>query len=288
MNAEKEIGIAEHLLSLIAKKNIWDLDIISSILDIDTNSLIAYVKTLPMAYGISLSGSRLSITYELVKDVKQEIKDSFVNWYQRTAPSSFSQKKMVSSDVHQDEYKKKILEEKRSSTKITVFGENYLVQKIIDQYLSKSDLQPKYSFAGGYEPINFESIIGNDKFDCQFLIINSSRDLLSISPLLFESPMGFLYVFNPLDLMQIEKIKNLNKILASKRERDLFMSFLAILPFDGVQKLDEITQTLTQMIEELEDIEKFKVSFAILSDPEHIARKINDLIQISKMLAERE
>ena len=288
MNAEKEIGIAEHLLSLIEKKNIWDLDIISSILDIDPNALIEYVKTLPMAYGISISGSRLSITYELVKDVREEIKDSFVNWYQRTAPNSFSQKQMVSGDIQQDDYKKKILEEKRSNIKITVFGENYLVQKIIDQYLSKPDFQPSYSFAGGYEPINFEKFIGNDKFDCQFSIINFSRDLLSISPLLFESPMGFLYVFDPLDLMQIEKIKNLNKILASKREADLFMTFLAILPFEGEQKLDEISQTLTQMIEELEDIEKFKVSFAILSDPEHIARKINDLIQISKMLTEKE
>ncbi len=288
MNAEKEAGMAEHLLSLIEKKNIWDIDIISSILDIDPNALVSYVKTLPMAYGISISGSRLSITYELVKDVKEEIKSSFIDWYQRTVPNSFSQKQTVSTDAQQDSYKKQILEEKRASIKITVFGENYLVQKTIDQYLSRSEIQSSYSFAGGYEPINFEKFIGNDKFDCQFSIINSSRDLLSISPLLYESPAGFLFIFNPLDPMQIEKIKNLNKILANKREADLFMTFLAILPFEGEQKLEEITQILTKMIEEIEDIDKFKVSFAILSEPEHIARKINDLIQISKLLSEKE
>jgi len=288
MDAEKEVGIAEHLLSLIEKKNIWDLDIISSILDIDPNALLKYVKTLPMAYGISISGSRLSITYELVRDVKEEIKTSFINWYQRTVPDSFSQKQMISSDVQQDDYKKKILEEKRSSVKITVFGENYLVQKMIDNYLSRPDLQPTYSFAGGYEPISFEKVIGNDKYECQFSVINSSRDLISISPLLYESPAGFLFIFNPLDPMQIEKIKNMNKILTNKRDADLFMTFLAILPFEGEQKLVEITETLTKMIEDLEDIGKFKVSFAILTDPEQIARKINDLIQISKMLAEKE
>ena len=288
MDAEREAGIAEHFLSLIEKKNIWDLDIISSILDIDTNALSEYVKTLPMAYGITISGSRLSITYELVKDVKDEIKTSFINWYQRTVPDSFSQKQMIPSEVQQDEYKKKLLEDKRSSIKITVFGENYLVQKTIDKYLSRPDMQPAYSFAGGYEPINFEKMIGNDRFDCQISVINSSRDLISISPLLYEAPAGFLFIFNPLDPMQIEKIKNLNKILAAKREADLFMTFLAILPFEGEQKLDEIIATLTKMIETLEDIEKFKVSFAILSEPEHIARKINDLIQISKMLLEKE
>ncbi len=286
MSTEKEVSMAEHLLSLVEKKDIWDLEIISSILNIDPKALASYVKTLPMAYGLSTSGKRLYVTPELVKDVKDEVKSSFINWYQKTEPDSFSQKQLVSVDSSQDEFKKKILDDQKFRTKITVYGENYLVQEITDRYLSRPGMQPAYQYVGGHEPINFEKNIGNVDYMCQFSVINNNRDIQSLSPLLFEVSSGFIFIFNPFDQLHVEKTKNLTKILTSRRKTDLYVLFLAILTEEeNKQNLDEITSTLSKMVEILEDIETIKVSFAILSSPEQIERKINDLVQITRDLA---
>ncbi|MHA1687461.1 MAG: hypothetical protein ACTSYD_13845, partial [Candidatus Heimdallarchaeaceae archaeon] len=67
MSEDTKTTIADHFLSLIEKKNIWGLEIISSIINIDSIALAAFIKTLPMAYGLYVQGDKLSITPELVR-----------------------------------------------------------------------------------------------------------------------------------------------------------------------------------------------------------------------------
>ncbi|MBY9002269.1 MAG: hypothetical protein KGD64_15220, partial [Candidatus Heimdallarchaeota archaeon] len=85
MSSEKENAIAEHLLSLIDKKNVWELEILASILNIDSKALFDFIRTLPMAFGLAVSGKKLFITPELTRDVNSEIREQFVSWYQRYA-----------------------------------------------------------------------------------------------------------------------------------------------------------------------------------------------------------
>ncbi|MCG3219859.1 MAG: hypothetical protein H7641_00635, partial [Candidatus Heimdallarchaeota archaeon] len=135
MSSEKETSMAEHLLSLMEKKNIWDLDIISSILNIDPIALSDFIKTLPMAYGLSIFNKKISVTIELVRDVEEEIKSSFVNWYQRTEPDAYSQKKLAPTDILSDEQRKQIVTNQQSKSRVSIYGDYFLIEKIINQYL---------------------------------------------------------------------------------------------------------------------------------------------------------
>ena len=286
MSSEKEAKMAEHLLSLMEKKNIWDLDIISSILNIDPIELSNFIKTLPMAYGLSIYNKKISVTIELVRDVIDEIKSSFINWYQKTEPDSYSQKKLAPTDILSDEERKQIITDQQSKSKISIYGDYFLVEKTINQYLEKESLQPSYKYVGGYEPIDFELKLGNDIIPTQFSIIDYKRDILSLAPLLFEDVQGFLFLFNPQDLHQIDKVKKMSELLIKKRGKNMPVSFLAILKNeDETNSLNEIADTLTQIVENYEDIQTFKVSFAVLYKPEHIERKINDLIQTAKLIS---
>ena len=74
-------------------------------------------------------------------------------------------------------------------------------------------MQPSYKYVGGYEPINFDLKLGNDIISTQFSIIDYKRDILSLAPLLFEDVEGFLFIFDPQDLHQIEKIKQMSELL---------------------------------------------------------------------------
>ncbi len=284
MSMEKEKSLAEHLLSLIEKKNVWDLDILSSIIDIDSTALSNFIKTLPMAYGLSIYEKKVSITPELVIDAKEEIKNNFINWHQNTEPDSFSKVQTQKSEVTKDTSPVRLVTDEQPKVKISVYGDNFLVQKVIDKYFSKEGAQTDYQFMGGYEPINFEKTIGNDVFSCQMSIIDYKRDLVSLAPLLFELAEGFLFIFEPLDLHQVNKMKKTVDYLKTKRDTDIFVSFLAILKDDETEKLNEIANSLTEIIFLTEGATNFQVSFAILSNPEHIERKINDLIQTSHAL----
>jgi len=284
MSMDKATSLAEHLLSLIEKKNVWDLDILSSIIDIDPTALSNFIKTLPMAYGLSIYGKKVSITPELVVDAKEEIKNHFINWHQNTEPNSFSKTQAQKSDVTKGVSTVRLVTDEQPKVKITVYGDNFLVQKVIDKYFSKEGAQAEYQFVGGYEPIHFDKTIGNDVFSCQMSIIDYKRDLVSLAPLLFELAEGILFIFEPLDLHQVSKMKKTVDFLKTKRETDIFVTFLAILKNDDSEKLNEIANTLTEIIFITEDASNFQVSFAILSDPEHIKRKINDLIQTSHAL----
>ena len=289
MTVEKETKIAEHLLSLMEKKNVWDLDIISSILNIDPIALSDFIKTLPMAYGLSILNKRISVTIELVRDVKEEIRSSFVNWYQRTVPDAYSQKKLVPTDILSDEQRKQIITDQQSKSRVSIYGDYFLIEKIINQYLEREGLQPSYKYEGGYEPINFDLKLGNDVISTQFSVIDYKRDILSLAPLLFEDVEGFLFIFDPQDLHQIEKIKQMSELLINKRKKDLVVSFLAILRSGNeTNSLNEIADTLTRIVEHYEGIEVFKVSFAVLFRPDHIERKINDLIQTTTFIGKNE
>ena len=284
MSMEKEKSLVEHLLSLIEKKNVWDLDILSSIIDIDPTALSNFIKTLPMAYGLSIYEKKVTITPELVVDAKEEIKDKFITWHQNTEPDSFSKAQSQKSEVTRETPSVRLVTDEYPKVKLSVYGDNFLVQKVIDKYFSKEGAQTDYQFMGGYEPINFDKTIGNDVFSCQMSIIDYKRDFVSLAPLLFELVEGFLFIFEPLDLHQISKMKKAVDYLKTKREKDIFVTFLAILKDDESDKLNEIANTLTEIIFITEEATNFQVSFAILSNPEHIERKINDLIQTSHAL----
>ena len=285
MSSDKEASKAEHLLSLIDKKNVWEIEILSSILNLDSQAFTAFVKKLPMAFGLAVSGKKLFITPELVRDVKEEIKEQFVSWHQTAGPGSYSQSSLLSIDIIKEDYARSLRQEKRSKVKITVYGENFITQKVIDSYLSRGSLQPDYKFEGGYEPINITKQIGNENIECQFNIINYGRDILSIANLLFELTEGFLFIFDPLDMMQIEKTKRMIQLLTQKRRTDLFVTFIAIIDEEAAENsINEVASTMTLLVEQLENVPSFKVSFAILSIEEQIERKIDDLLQTSQTL----
>ena len=61
MSSEKENAIAEQLLSLIDKKNVWELEILSSIININSQDLTDFIKKLPMAFGLAVSGKKVLI-----------------------------------------------------------------------------------------------------------------------------------------------------------------------------------------------------------------------------------
>ncbi|MHA1222328.1 MAG: hypothetical protein ACTSSG_09715 [Candidatus Heimdallarchaeaceae archaeon] len=287
MSEDTKTTIADHFLSLIEKKNIWGLEIISSIINIDSIALAAFIKTLPMAYGLYVQGDKLSITPELVRDVKEELKEIFMKWYETTAPDKYSQKQTFTVDQSDMEIKRSLVESQHSKLKLTVYGENYLTQKVIDKYLGRNAPQPSYKYVGGYELIDFEKEIGNEIYNCQFNIINYNRDTLSLAPLLFEQPSGFLFIFNPLDPLQIERIRNMSKLLIQRRSKEIFVSYLAIIEKEENERhLDEISEILSLIVENLEDKMIFKVSFAILISEEHIERKINDIIQTINLINE--
>ncbi|MHA2255360.1 MAG: hypothetical protein ACXAAM_04760 [Candidatus Heimdallarchaeaceae archaeon] len=289
MSTEKESSMAEHLLSLMEKKNIWDLDIISSILNIDPLALSDFIKTLPMAYGLSILNKKISVTIELVRDVETEIKDSFANWYQRTVPDAYSQKKLAPTDILSDEERKQIVTDQQSKSRVSIYGDYFLVEKIMNQYLEREGLHPSYKYVGGYEPVNFDLKLGNDVISTQFSIIDYKRDILSLAPLLFEDVEGFLFLFDPQDLHQIEKIKQMSDLLIVKRKKDMLVSFLAVLRSeDETSSLNEIADTLTRLVQCYEDKVVFKVSFAVLFRPDHIVRKINDLIQTATFIGKKD
>jgi hypothetical protein len=289
MSSEKESMMVDHLLSLMEKKNVWDLDILSSIIDIDPIGLSDFIKTLPMAYGLSIYNKKISVTIELVRDVKEEIKKSFINWHQKTEPDSYSSKKLAPTDMLSDEQRKQIVKDQQSKSKISIYGDYFLVEKTLNQYFSKKGVQPSYKYVGGYEPINFDLEIGNESFSTQFSVIDYKRDILSLAPLLFEDVEGFLFIFDPQDLHQIDKIKKMSDLLIKKRKQDMLVSFIAVLRNeDETNSLNEIADTLTRLVECYEDIQIFKVSFAVLFKPEHIERKINDLIQTATFISKKD
>lgn len=289
MSSEKEAIMADHLLSLMEKKNVWDLDIISSILNIDPIGLSDFIKTLPMAYGLSILNKKISVTIELVRDAKEEIKKSFINWHQRTEPDSYSQKKLTPTDILSDEQRKQIVSDQKAKSRISIYGDYFLVEKTINQYLEREGLHPSYKYVGGYEPIDFDLQLGNETIPTQFSVIDYKRDILSLAPLLFEDVEGSLFIFDPQDLHQIEKIKKMSELLIKKRKQDMLVSFIAVLRSeDETNSLNEIADTLTRLVEVYENIQIFKVSFAVLFKPEHIERKINDLIQTATFLGKKD
>ncbi|MHA1201014.1 MAG: hypothetical protein ACTSQ4_00660 [Candidatus Heimdallarchaeaceae archaeon] len=290
MSSEKETAIAEQLLSLIDKKNVWELEILSSIININSKDLADFIKELPMAFGLVISsGKKVYITPELVRDVKAEIKDTFISWYQSTRPGTYTQYSLLSKEIIREDFARNLRLEKKAKVKITVYGENFLVQRVIDTYLAKGNLQTTYNYEGGYEPINAEKTIGNDIVECRFCVINYGRDITSIANILFELSEGFLFIFNPLDKMQVVKSTNMINLLSHKRRSDIFVTFLGIVTEEeGQESINEIASVLSQMVGKLENIHQFKVSFAILSDKFQIERKINDLLQTSQLLVDKD
>ncbi len=284
MSTDKEESIAEHFISLIYKKSIWELDILSSILNLHPEDLSGFIQQFPMAYGLSIQGKRFYITHELVLDVLDEVKKKFIQWYQSVAPREYSQTNRF------EEIKREYLVDDRPERgspkiKISVYGNNYVVEEVLNDYLSREGLSPSFQFAGGYEPFDFQKNIGNNIYNCQFLIIDYNRDLLSLAPLLFEMPEAFVFIFNPLDKLQIERLVKMIRSLIEKRKKDILVTFLAIVE-KGIQssELDEISGTLSHLVEFMEELSIFKVSFAILSSSDQTERKMNDLIQTAKML----
>jgi len=289
MSSEKENTIAEQLLSLIDKKNVWELEILSSIININSQDLANFIKKLPMAFGLAVSGKKVYITPELVRDVTSEIKENFVSWYLSTGPETYTQSSLLSKEIISEDFARNLRLEKKVKVKITVYGENFLVQRVINTYLTIENLQVTYNYEGGYEPVNAEKTIGNNKVECQFCVINYRREMTSLANLLFELAEGFLFVFNPLDKIQVVKATNMINLLSQKRRADLFVTFLGIITEEeGQESINEIASVLSNMVGKLENIHQFKISFAILSDEYQIERKINDLLQTSQLLVNKD
>ncbi|MHA1737078.1 MAG: hypothetical protein ACTSWD_00735 [Candidatus Heimdallarchaeota archaeon] len=242
-----------------------------------------------MAFGLATSRKKVYITPELVRDVTDEIKENFVAWYQSTGPGLYTQSSLLSKEIIKEDFARNLRLEKKEKVKITVFGENFLVQRVIDKYLFKGNIQSAYNYEGGYEPINAEKTIGNDIIECQLSVINYRREITSLANLLFELSEGFLLVFNPLDKTQVVKLTKMISVLTQKRRSDLFVTFLGIITEEeGQESINEIASVLSSMVSKLENIPQFKISFAILSDEEQIERKINDLLQTSQMLVNKQ
>ncbi len=284
MSIDRETSIAKHFLSLIEKKTIWELEIIASILNIHPDDFANYIEQFPMAYGLSIQKKRFYIIPELVQDVLDEVKTSFIEWYQRTAPRAYSQAKRVEEirkEYHIDERPERI----SPKVKITVYGNNYVVEDVLNDYLARAGLSPSFEYTGGYEPFDFQKNIGNEIYNCQFLMINYNRDHLALAPLLFEMPEAFLFIFNPLDKLQIDRLVKMVQNLIAKRKKEIFVTFLAVVDKEiDSSSLDEISSTLSYLVEFLEEKPIYKVSFSILSSNDQIERKMNDLIQTAKML----
>ncbi|MHA1198426.1 MAG: hypothetical protein ACTSQF_03645 [Candidatus Heimdallarchaeaceae archaeon] len=284
MSIENEETIAEHFLSLIDKKSIWELEIISSILNIHPEDLAGFIKQFPMAYGLSIQGKRFYITHELVRDVLEEVKQKFIDWYQRVAPRGYSQAKRT-EELKKDHFIDDRPERVSPKIKISVYGNNYVVEDVLNEFLAREGLSLSFQYTGGYEPFDFQKNIGNNIYNCQFLLIDYKRDLLSLAPLLFEMPEAFVFIFDPLDKLQIDRLIKMIQNLVTKRKKDILVSFIAIVGKDiETTELDEISSTLSYLVEFLEEKPVFKVSFAILSSGDQIERKMNDLIQTAKML----
>ena len=285
MSSNDEFSLAEHFLSLIDKKTIWELDMICSILNINVDDFTTFISKFPMAYGLSIQSKRFYITPELVSDAVEEIKKSFVEWYQRIAPDGYSQ--VVQASIHKRTEEVRIDTPERVSpkVKISVYGNNYVVEDVLNNFLFKAGLQPSFNYTGGYEPIDFQKNIGNEIYNCQFMLINYNRDMISLANLLFEMPEAFMFIFDPLDSLQVDRLVKMIKILISKRKNDLFITFLASVKTEiDKEVLEEVANTLSHLVEFLEEKPHFKVSFAIISSDIQVERKINDLIQTARML----
>ena len=75
------------------------------------------------------------------------------------------------------------------------------------------------------------------------------------------------------------------QILISKRKKDIIVTFIAVVDQNiETQSLEEITSTLSYLVEFLEEKPIYNVSFSILSSSNQIERKMNDVIQTAKML----
>ena len=284
MNSGIEESVADHLLALIDKKSIWELEIISSILNIHPEDLAEFIQQFPMAFGLSIQGKRFYITHELVRDVLGEVRSRFIEWYQSTGPRRYSQLKRV-EEIKKEYFIEDKPERYTPKIKISVYGNNYVVEDVLNNFLAREGLSPSFQYTGGYEPFDFQKTIGNDIYNCQFLIIDYKRDLLSLAPLIFEMPEAFIFAFDPLDKLQIDRLAKMIQTLIAKRKNDLLVTFLAIVRKEiQPSELNEISGTLSYLVEFLEEETIFKVSFAILSSEDQIERKMNDLIQTAKML----
>jgi len=284
MNSGIEESIADHLLALIDKKSIWELEIISSILNIHPDDLTEFIQQFPMAYGLSIQGKRFYITHELVFDVLDEVKAKFIAWYQSKSPRRYSQLKRV-EEIKKEYFIEDKPERISPKIKISVYGNNYVVEDVLNNFLAREGLSPSFSYTGGYEPFDFQKTIGNDIYNCQFLIIDYKRDILALAPLLFEMPEAFIFIFDPLDKLQIDRLAKMIQNLIAKRKTDMLVTFLAIVKSSiQTSELDEISGTLSYLVEFLEEKSIFKVSFAILSSDDQTERKMNDLIQTAKLL----
>ncbi len=285
MSSNVEFSLAEHFLSLIDKKTIWELDMICSILNINVEDFTNFINKFPMAYGLSVQGKKLYITPELVGDVVDEIKKSFIEWYQRIAPDGYSQVVQATISRRTEEIRSDTPERVSPKIKISVYGNNYIVEDVLNDYLARAGLSPSFNYTGGYEPIDFQKNIGNEIYNCQFMLINYNRDMISLANLLFEMPEAFIFIFDPLDPLQSDRLVKMIKILISKRKNDMFITFLANVKSEISQdSLEDVANTLSYLVEFLEEKPQFKVSFAILSSTDQVERKINDLIQTARML----
>ena len=141
MNTEKEESIAEHFLSLIDKKSIWELEIISSILNIHPEDLAEFIDQFPMAYGLSIQGKRLYVTQELVHDVLDEVKQRFIDWYQSFAPREYSQARRA-EEIKKEYFIEDKPERISPKVKISIYGNNYVVEDVLNKYLERDGLLP--------------------------------------------------------------------------------------------------------------------------------------------------
>ena len=102
-----------------------------------------------MAYGISIQRKRLYITPELVRDVVDEVKESFILWYQRTAPSGHSQVSPIGQYKKSETYLNDVPERVSPKIKISIYGNNYVVEDALNDYLTRAGLNPSFEYTGG-------------------------------------------------------------------------------------------------------------------------------------------
>ncbi len=285
MNDEKENLRANHFFELIQKKNVWEFESFCTILNIDSYEFSFFVKSLPMAYGLVLRANRLYITPELTIDVEVELKTNFIEWLVNTQADDFVPMKIDDYPLLVTRIKGHVREVATKRLKVSVFGVNSLVKRVLEPFYEKEHIQPKFQYIGGYEPLIFDYSSTTESIECQFSVINYNRSLISLANLLYEIPEGFLLIFDPDDKLQAGKISEVLTTIIEKRKKDLAITLIAVLDENpNVNKLQEFSKLMFSLVKELNVDSKLIVSFAISSSEMEIERKIMDFLDTAKLL----
>ncbi|MHA1685532.1 MAG: hypothetical protein ACTSYD_03890 [Candidatus Heimdallarchaeaceae archaeon] len=272
--------VARHFIKLLDKKNVWDLDQLCSILNIESIEFAFFVKSLPMAYGLSLAKHRIYVTHELVKDAKNEIAKLFQEWLETTQPIE-SQKFEIEELDNEHQLRGKIAKIPKRKAKISVYGDRELLKKALESFIDVSSVFS--SFVGGYTPADGVVADEIEPVECQFLILNSQfKKYVNAFPVITQLVQGFLLIYDPKDKLQYQSIKELTTELIKHRTKEITCAFIAFMEKEPTDlELECYLRDLRDLALSLADEPIFHVSFSITHNRGELKRKITELVHLA-------